>query len=51
VVSGSPAIPHTTWLRVQAALPTVPAMRHTIKRLEARIAALEQRLESSSGAS
>ena len=45
VVSGSPAIPHTTWLRVQAALPMVPEMRKTIKRLEARVAELEKRME------
>jgi UDP-3-O-[3-hydroxymyristoyl] glucosamine N-acyltransferase len=44
VVSGSPAIPHQTWLRVQAILPTLPELRRTIKRLEARVAELEQRL-------
>lgn len=44
VVSGSPAIAHKTWLRVQAVLPTVPEMRKTIKRLEAQVAELKQRL-------
>jgi UDP-3-O-[3-hydroxymyristoyl] glucosamine N-acyltransferase len=43
VVSGTYAMPHPTWLRVQAVLPTLPEMRRTIKHLEARIAELEQR--------
>jgi UDP-3-O-[3-hydroxymyristoyl] glucosamine N-acyltransferase len=44
IVSGSVAIPHSTWLRVQATLPMLPEMRRTIKKLEARIAELEKRL-------
>jgi UDP-3-O-[3-hydroxymyristoyl] glucosamine N-acyltransferase len=44
VVSGTYAMPHPTWLRVQAALPSLPEMRKTIKRLEARVAELEKRL-------
>jgi UDP-3-O-[3-hydroxymyristoyl] glucosamine N-acyltransferase len=45
VVSGTYAMPHATWLRVQATLPTLPEMRRTIKKLEARVAELEQRKE------
>lgn len=37
VVSGSPEMPHKTWLRVQRILPRLPEMRR-------RIAALERRL-------
>ncbi len=43
VVSGTYAMPHPTWLRVQAVLPTLPEMRRTIKQLQTRIAELEQR--------
>ena len=46
VVSGSPAIPHPTWLRVQATVPTLPEMRRALKRLEARVAELEKQLGS-----
>ncbi|MEW6683073.1 MAG: UDP-3-O-(3-hydroxymyristoyl)glucosamine N-acyltransferase [Nitrospirota bacterium] len=45
VVSGTYAMPHPTWLRVQATLPLLPEMRRTIKKLEARVAELEKRLE------
>ncbi|MBI3608017.1 MAG: UDP-3-O-(3-hydroxymyristoyl)glucosamine N-acyltransferase [Nitrospirae bacterium] len=48
VVSGSPAIPHQTWLRVQATIPTLPEMRRALKRLEARVAELEQHSSGSS---
>lgn len=48
IVSGSPAMPHQTWLRVQATLATLPQMRRTIKRLEARIAELEEGSRGSS---
>jgi UDP-3-O-[3-hydroxymyristoyl] glucosamine N-acyltransferase len=43
VVSGTYAMPHPTWLRVQAVLPTLPEMRRTMKHLQARIEELEQR--------
>ncbi|MFZ5862122.1 MAG: UDP-3-O-(3-hydroxymyristoyl)glucosamine N-acyltransferase [Nitrospirota bacterium] len=49
-VSGTYAMPHPTWLRVQAVLPTLPEMRKTIKQLQARIEALEQRTKTPSSA-
>lgn len=49
IVSGTYAMPHATWLRVQATLPTLPEMRRTMKRLEARVEELEQRSSGSSG--
>ena len=49
VVSGSPAIAHKTWLRVQATLPALPELRKTIKRLEAQVAELEKRLGGKDG--
>ncbi len=49
IVSGTYAMPHSTWLRVQATLPTLPEMRRTIKKLEARVAELEQRSRGATG--
>jgi UDP-3-O-[3-hydroxymyristoyl] glucosamine N-acyltransferase len=48
-VSGTYAMPHATWLRVQATLPTLPEMRRTIKNLEARVEQLEGRSHRSTG--
>jgi UDP-3-O-[3-hydroxymyristoyl] glucosamine N-acyltransferase len=49
IVSGTYAMPHATWLRVQATLPTLPEMRRTVKRLEARVEELVQRSSRSTG--
>lgn len=43
-ISGSPAIPHPQWLRVQAVLPQLPEMRKRIRHLEKRIETLEQKI-------
>jgi UDP-3-O-[3-hydroxymyristoyl] glucosamine N-acyltransferase len=41
IVTGTPAIPHTLWRRVQAASPRLPELLRTVAALERRIAALE----------
>ncbi len=43
-VSGIPAIPHKAWLRSAAAARHVPDLLRTVRRLEARVAALEAAL-------
>lgn len=42
MVSGTPHMPHRTWLRVQACLPRLPEMRKTIISLLKRVEKLEQ---------
>jgi UDP-3-O-[3-hydroxymyristoyl] glucosamine N-acyltransferase len=41
IVSGTPALPHNLWRRVQAATPRLPELLRTVAELERRIAALE----------
>jgi UDP-3-O-[3-hydroxymyristoyl] glucosamine N-acyltransferase len=41
IVSGTPALPHNLWRRVQAAAPRLPELLRTVAALERRIAALE----------
>jgi UDP-3-O-[3-hydroxymyristoyl] glucosamine N-acyltransferase len=41
IMSGTPAIPHNLWRRVQAASPRLPELLRTVAALERRIAALE----------
>jgi len=41
VMTGTPAIPHQLWRRVQAATPRLPELLRTVAALERRIAALE----------
>lgn len=41
-VSGSPAIPHSVWRRVQVSLPRLPELLKTVKRLEKRVEELEK---------
>ena len=43
VSSGSPAMPHRTWLRVQRVVPDLPDMRRKITELEQRICELEEK--------
>jgi UDP-3-O-[3-hydroxymyristoyl] glucosamine N-acyltransferase len=45
VSSGSPAMPHRTWLRVQRVIPTLPEMKKKIADLEKKLADLEQIVE------
>lgn len=49
VMSGSPAIAHPKWLRVQAALPDLPEMRKRIRELEKKLESLERRLQQGEG--
>lgn len=42
VVSGSPAIPHPLWRKVQASLPKLPELIKTVRHLEKQIEALEE---------
>jgi UDP-3-O-[3-hydroxymyristoyl] glucosamine N-acyltransferase len=41
IVTGTPAMPHTRWRRVQVASPRLPELLRTVAALERRIAALE----------
>ncbi|MBI2876473.1 MAG: UDP-3-O-(3-hydroxymyristoyl)glucosamine N-acyltransferase [Candidatus Tectomicrobia bacterium] len=41
-VSGSPAVPHAVWRRVQVSLPRLPELLKTVKRLEKKVEELEQ---------
>ena len=42
-MSGSPAIDHRDWLRMVAALPKVPDLLRTVRKLEQRVAELEKK--------
>lgn len=48
-VSGSPAIAHRDWLRMSAAMPKVPELLKELRRLQARVEALEERSEPGGG--
>ena len=45
VSSGSPSMPHRTWLRVQRVIPNLPEMSKKITELQKKIADLETKLE------
>jgi UDP-3-O-[3-hydroxymyristoyl] glucosamine N-acyltransferase len=49
VVSGSPEMPHRTWLRVQRILPGLPDLKKQLSRLESRLAAIEAHREKTHG--
>jgi len=42
VVSGSPCMPHRTWLRAMSCVPRLPEIRHTLNDLLKRVANLEK---------
>ena len=44
VVSGRPALDHTTWLKSQALAPKLPEFRQELRDLQARVEELEQQL-------
>jgi UDP-3-O-[3-hydroxymyristoyl] glucosamine N-acyltransferase len=48
IVSGSPAMDHNTWLRSSAALSRLPDIQKKVRRLETRVAELENILKASS---
>lgn len=45
VSSGSPSMPHRTWLRVQRVIPNLPKMKKKISDLEKKLADLETMLD------
>ncbi|MDI6776699.1 MAG: UDP-3-O-(3-hydroxymyristoyl)glucosamine N-acyltransferase [Syntrophales bacterium] len=45
VVSGTPHVPHRTWLKAQACIPRLPEMRKTIISLAERMEKLEERIK------
>jgi UDP-3-O-[3-hydroxymyristoyl] glucosamine N-acyltransferase len=45
VSSGSPSMPHRTWLRVQRVIPALPEMKKKIADLEKKLADLEKRID------
>ncbi|MFH1076795.1 MAG: UDP-3-O-(3-hydroxymyristoyl)glucosamine N-acyltransferase [Pseudomonadota bacterium] len=51
IVSGSPAMPHRTWLRSVTVLPRLPDMERKIRELEQRLQSLEKEKEDRDGAS
>lgn len=48
VVSGTPGIPHQLWLKAQSLVPRLPAIKKSLKDLEKRVAALENKLKGKS---
>ena len=46
VVSGTPAIPHRLWLRVQSIIPKLPELKNKIRTIEKRIKIIEEKLEN-----
>lgn len=47
VVSGSPAVDHRRWLRVQRVLPHLDKINKHVSRIEKKLAALEKQLDAS----
>ena len=45
IVSGAPAIDHKSWLKSSAAFSRLPELQKTVRKLESRIAALENMLK------
>jgi len=45
IVSGTPAIPHRLWLRVQSIIPKLPELKSKIRTLEKRLKILEGKQE------
>ena len=45
VSSGSPSMPHRTWLRVQRVIPALPEMKKKIAALEKQLTDLEKRID------
>jgi UDP-3-O-[3-hydroxymyristoyl] glucosamine N-acyltransferase len=45
IVGGAPHLPHREWLRVEATIPKLPAMRQHLIELARRLEELEKKLE------
>lgn len=41
IVSGAPVMPHETWVKAQAVIPRLPALRQQLRELEQRVRSLE----------
>lgn len=50
IVSGTPEMPHKTWLKVQGIIPRLPDMKQKLKDLENRIKTLESQMKHSNQA-
>ncbi|MBW2562489.1 MAG: UDP-3-O-(3-hydroxymyristoyl)glucosamine N-acyltransferase [Deltaproteobacteria bacterium] len=46
VVSGTPAIPHRLWLRVQSIIPKLPKLKNEIRTIEKRLKIIEKKQEN-----
>jgi len=46
VVSGTPAIPHRLWLRVQSIIPKLPKLKNEIRTIEKRLKIIEGKQEN-----
>lgn len=46
VVSGTPAIPHRLWLRVQSIIPKLPELKNQIRTIEKRLKIIEEKQEN-----
>jgi UDP-3-O-[3-hydroxymyristoyl] glucosamine N-acyltransferase len=51
IVSGTPAIPHRLWLRVQSVIPKLPELKNGIRKIEKRLKILEEKQENQNGES
>jgi len=46
IVSGTPAIPHRLWLRVQNIIPKLPELKNQIRTIEKRLKIIEEKQEN-----
>jgi len=46
VISGTPAIPHRLWLRVQSVIPKLPEFKNEIRKIEKRLKIIEEKQEN-----
>jgi len=49
VVSGTPAIPHRLWLRVQSVIPKLPELKRKLSEIEKRLKTIEEKQEKGNG--
>jgi len=49
IVSGTPAIPHRLWLRVQSVIPKLPELKNKIRTIEKRLKTIEEKQEKGNG--
>ncbi len=51
IVSGTPAIPHRLWLRVQNVIPKLPELKNKIRKIEKRLMIIEEKRGNKNGKS